>query len=783
MTTEKSKLLFLVLILLGISWLVGCGAQPTARPTAVQLSPTAASPSTITPSETPAETASVEPSPTAPPYTRCQEIIDAQLPKDFLTEGSIIFDGECEGREGLFRLSADTRRIEPFLDGMDDPDYPFLQVSRDSQWLALVSFQHDTSNNLMDYLIVTGEDDNLAIRYPMNRGWMGFSMGWLRNGFLNFWSVGDKIEMLDPFTGKISIFHYPKPDDINIDIDWISFDNALARQVYIGPGLHYQLREISSGRILYISESRYSWNTPQWSPSGAFFSFPAQEDNSNSFKFVAVDRNGKPTTTEETFYANGYINFDWSSKGKYLSILTTNEQGKSQIVFWNPEKNQVTRPNLSTQYDFGLPVFSPDEQRFVVLAMEDSSQDFGAINYVGDVLSGKMIQLDISLRPIAWLKTNYSITKPKNEPYPLPPKSGKNVKQVCLQSQAAIVAPEFNGGLVFVQNEYLSVYTSNQDINRLAKTDLALVSPNQKWLFYWYNEPPDYQPRFWLHSLNEQPAEINPRQRIYFEYLNRAVFGWAGNSELWVDSDYSNQFNPFNNMFQKSPEFQHPDYGGCLSSSCPNWNLFASEFYLIYDTNYERHVFFSGWNYPDGYLMMSDRNAKILWDIYRPFVGFNMPKWQPGDQKLAIPMPKDEKDDWGDSYEIFTIDRDGHQRQLTDYSAAYPTMNIDKFSWSPDGRYIAFWGDTHSQEKITQQHPYRLFVLDTVTRQTVDYCVTGNYSRYYAQNPAPVWSPDGTQIAVQSIQSGERMILMVDFASGTVSPVAEGELIGWMAEP
>lgn len=169
--------------------------------------------------------------------------------------------------------------------------------------------------------------------------------------------------------------------------------------------------------------------------------------------------------------------------------------------------------------------------------------------------------------------------------------------------------------------------------------------------------------------------------------------------------------------------------------------------------------------------------------------GFNLPKWQPGDQKLGIPMPKNEQDVLGEHYEIFTVDRAGRQRQLTNYTAAYPTMSIDKFSWSPDGRYIAFWGNTHSQKNIAQQHPYRLFVLDTHTYQTIDYCASGGYvSQYsragiYSDNPAPVWSPDGSQIAVQSIQSGKRMILLVDFASGTVSPVAEGQLIGWMAEP
>ncbi len=66
-----------------------------------------------------------------------------------------------------------------------------------------------------------------------------------------------------------------------------------------------------------------------------------------------------------------------------------------------------------------------------------------------------------------------------------------------------------------------------------------------------------------------------------------------------------------------------------------------------------------------------------MWDYRNPLAGFNLPKWQPGDQKLAIPMPVNEKDVLGEHYEIYTVNRAGRQRQLTNYSAAYPTMSID----------------------------------------------------------------------------------------------------------
>jgi hypothetical protein len=284
--------------------------------------------------------------------------------------------------------------------------------------------------------------------------------------------------------------------------------------------------------------------------------------------------------------------------------------------------------------------------------------------------------------------------------------------------------------------------------------------------------------------LNGMPEEFLPNSQ--FSQLGSTI-RWRSNDEVWVSNEGVPDFlfNPFTQKFQELPDFPTQKTTDTLEYCLASMNCtldYAG--FQPYDSATKL------WLYaiPRGYDLV-DREGTFLWEYKNPLAGFNLPKWQPGDQKLGIPMPKNEQDVLGEHYEIFTVDRAGRQRQLTNYSAAYPTITIDKFSWSPDGRYIAFWGDTHSEEKIAQQNPYRLFVLDTVTHQTIDYCVPGGYlSRYshqgiYSDNPTPAWSPDGGQIAIQSIQSNKRVIMLIDFASGTVSPVAEGELIGWMAAP
>jgi hypothetical protein len=364
-----------------------------------------------------------------------------------------------------------------------------------------------------------------------------------------------------------------------------------------------------------------------------------------------------------------------------------------------------------------------------------------------------------------------------------------------LETQIDDMRPEIPGALVLSQGRFpgfLYTFTNVQGVVALINPKTVsyrkgeAISPDRKWLFYWY-EGIDSEPNFGLYSLDGQLTRVtlsDAASHNIFWYGDTFYMMWQNNNEIQVGmiNNIDQLFNLFTMKYRDVPKFPAMDMLGV----CNDELLCAVDYagFQPYDSAFELWVYANAGGY---YLI--DREGNILWGYSGPLAGFNLPKWQPGDQKLGIPMPKNEQDVLGEHYEIFTVDRAGRQRQLTNYSLAYPTMTIDKFSWSPDGRYIAFWGDTHSKEKIAQQNPYRLFVLDTVTHQTIDYCVPGGYvSQYnpsgiYSDNPAPIWSPNGSQIAVESLQSGKRMIMLVDFASGTVSPVAEGDLVGWMAMP
>jgi Tol biopolymer transport system component len=800
MFTGKNKLLLFSAILLGAFLIISCGTQPVGSPTPgkTELPVTTSTPTVVptnTPAVTPTETATIEPTPTTPPFTRCQEIIDAQLPKDFLTEGSIIFIGECEGKQGLYKLSAATQKLEPFLDKeLKDGYFIEFNVSNDHQWLAIGNPSYDESGQYVSSsLIVTGEDDKTLIQYPENRNW-SYLEGWLGNQRVQIssWVMSDNI-LLNPFSGKVHL----QPNAGGIAY----FDAQPTRVLYFDElSQQYVLKDTKNDRKLWhskgdITKAIYN-DEHHWSPNDAQVAFPIWESkNSNFFRFIVVSREGKEVISDpiQSFGYTGYfgqamVRFGWSADGKYLIYWNGVKSGENQLVYWNPTTGEIINSGFVTKdNDPDFPDFSPNGQKFILSAAESSEENAPTVNYLVDLASSKVSKLDI-LSPLVWLKTELEITMPVKEPYPLPPQNGVFVKQACAQTQASIGNPTFDGGLVFFRKDHLYLSTYMQGTRELIDTEFrpamtAYVSPNQKWLFYWYQDK-DWKRHYWLYALNGQPTEVVTKE-IHSEYVADEINGWQNNDELWVvtnsygSNGYDWLFNPFKNSFRNPPEFKFPPetqdvqlcWVYCRSAGDPPTWL-----YNHFDTAFERHVYIAFDS-----LIMQDQNGNILWrSAKHTLVGFNMPKWSPDDQKLGVPLPKDE---FGEHYEIFTVDRNGHQYQLTNYSAAYPTMTIDKFSWSPNGRYIAFWGDTHSQENIAQQNPYRLFVLDTTTRQTIDYCIPGSYSSQYTQNRAPVWSPDGSQIAVENVQSGKSMIMLVDFTSGTVSPVAEGKLVGWMANP
>lgn len=723
--------------------------------------------------------------------THCLKDVSEQLQKNISEMGTIIFEGECEGKKGLFKLSDDYQKVTPFL---ADISYgksfvgsfitPFY-VSKDHQWLMYEYRYYDANDTYLGkFLFVTGENENSLIQYPVNGNWYSL-MGW-NNGLISYSALRAPdftINLLDPLSGKVTQYYYPHKWFLR---DEIFFDPSIARVLYFDDinTKRYLLKEIATDKLLWqstedIMTSNFA-GQPQWSPDGLFFAVPIwDKTTSERFKFLIVDREGKELNLPELFptVANWhYVPFDWSTSGKYLSFWVEGENGDKKLMIWDVGKKQFIDSSITAKASYPLifPVFSPNEQQFIL----DVHQSDGVrLNYLFDMNSHQIVKLDLNLSPIAWLKpfeSVQSITKPVDEPDCLPPKNDHKVEQQHLIEGSNELPSAYTGGIVYSQNRFLYTLMPNERENGylIDKHQLmdAFVSPNRSSLFYWYEDENDnFTPHYFLTSLNGQKKEVIT-DNIIPSY--DAITGWFNNQELWTqtkDASDTLLFNPFNNTFRNPPKFKDPQMAGCT-----DWLICSHadrSFIDLVDAKFERKIFTTASS-----VYMMDQDANFLWQYENWLVTLNLPKWLPDEQSFSVPIPID---DAGEHYEFLVVNRDGKSEKITDYSSAYPTLLVDKFQWSPDGKFIAFWADTHSQTGIAQRNPYRLFVLNTTTRQTIDYCVTGKYS----DNKAPIWSPDGNHIAVNSVQDGKELIFLLDLKTGAVSPLVEGELVGWLRTP
>jgi Tol biopolymer transport system component len=107
-------------------------------------------------------------------------------------------------------------------------------------------------------------------------------------------------------------------------------------------------------------------------------------------------------------------------------------------------------------------------------------------------------------------------------------------------------------------------------------------------------------------------------------------------------------------------------------------------------------------------------------------------------------------------FEIFTVNRDGSQETQLTRNNHYDAAPV----WSPDGGQIAFISrrGTH----------FQLFLLDLESK--VERALTDDVATVHS----PAWSPDGSHIAfVQDTDAGSQ-ILVIEVSTGEILSVTSG---------
>jgi hypothetical protein len=176
-----------------------------------------------------------------------------------------------------------------------------------------------------------------------------------------------------------------------------------------------------------------------------------------------------------------------------------------------------------------------------------------------------------------------------------------------------------------------------------------------------------------------------------------------------------------------------------------------------------------------GYILWDIVHKQKLVQIVSDYNNFP-PEWSPDYSKFII---------IGQDREMYIVTKDGEVMQMTHLSISEKPeqSNIwyfpEKYSWSPDGRFVAFW--LMSIDNNNSPSSSGTFViLDTVTGEITDYCISAGAIENYSINNlfAPVWSLDGKYLAINANmrKNGDSEnfdTLLVDLEDGSAAKIGE----------
>lgn len=360
------------------------------------------------------------------------------------------------------------------------------------------------------------------------------------------------------------------------------------------------------------------------------------------------------------------------------------------------------------------------------------------------------------------------VTNPLNSPTALP---NTRLKTNCLEILPSLPSDDDRVGrlvlhgatstyLFDVANGDVEFLPQNEEIHIL---EGAVVSPDGRWLAY--SGAANYGATEYSYIVRSADG----KQQIEFSAkdVDLAFISY------WLDNEHlaMHRINPdgldwvvIYNPFTKEQQVLKPDYPDIFENDYTY--LMWPTGLTIYDPTLTRVVY-----------VASKKPQLVLWDrqssqaivaIPDFMYAYRSPLWSLEGKRFAFVMSFQKNDD-GRHDELFLVDWDGNIGQMTHLGDYYNEVRILDFSWSPNGRFIAFWmNDT-------------LAVIDTTSQEVTDYCISTPRSDALA----PVWSLDSQHLAIEMrVSENTSQTVLVDILEGYAAGIVENMTpVGWMVSP
>jgi hypothetical protein len=237
--------------------------------------------------------------------------------------------------------------------------------------------------------------------------------------------------------------------------------------------------------------------------------------------------------------------------------------------------------------------------------------------------------------------------------------------------------------------------------------------------------------------------------------------------------------NPFTNKQKMIPS----TYSDIDRSSGTFWNGGSMTEYdstlsrVIYPSLAIDHDYYGnrGWGYVLWDTVHKEKLAQVVTNYF-----YVPPKWSPDYSKFLI---------GSEGEGVYAVTRDGKVKQMihfrdTQDKQPQPLYAPQKYNWSPDGRYVAFWLLSSGPDQ-SESGSGTLVILDMNTGETIDTCISAGFVEILRFNKlsAPVWSPDGKELVINANiqENGNFDTLFVDLEDGNETKIGENLLpIGWL---
>jgi hypothetical protein len=182
----------------------------------------------------------------------------------------------------------------------------------------------------------------------------------------------------------------------------------------------------------------------------------------------------------------------------------------------------------------------------------------------------------------------------------------------------------------------------------------------------------------------------------------------------------------------------------------------------------------------------------VLWDLQKQhavttfnennILATTEPVWAPDGGSFIIDLYSSRSDPKHlADRNLFQVFPNGELTPLTSFSGKYPGDFVD-YVWSPDGGSVAFW----IAEAVENGYPssYHLAVLNILSHELKEYCISADLRIIPYERWVPVWSPNSQYLVVATssqVEDKPGQTVLLSLSDNTIQELGDDVFpVGWM---